>query len=255
MIEKKIIQDKLIEYKITEFVKKQSTDLAVKAVTFEKNPVGERVTIYTSTPGLVIGREGSNIKKLTIALKKEFNFENPQIKIGEVKEAYLSAPIVAKMIANDLARFGSQKFKLSGFKSLTRIMDCGAMGCEIKISGKLPSSRAKSWRFHKGYLKKTGYVSDFLVDKGVESVTLKTGVVGIKVQIMLPGTPLPDKIVFNTEVAAPVAAEEEKVAIVEEEAKAEEEVKKAPAKKAAAKKTTKKAEVKSEEKAEEVKEE
>ncbi|NQZ84595.1 MAG: 30S ribosomal protein S3 [Nanoarchaeales archaeon] len=259
MIERKIIQAKLIEYKITEFVKSQSADLAVKAVTFEKNPIGERITIYTSTPGLVIGREGSNIKKLTIALKKEFKFENPQIKIGEVKEAYLSAPIVAKMIANDLARFGSQKFKLSGFKSLTRIMDAGAMGCEIKISGKLPSSRAKSWRFHKGYLKKTGYVSDFLVDKGVESVTLKTGVVGIKVQIMLPGTPLPDKIVFKTEVVAPVTAEAEKVAIVKEEVKADsktttdvkseevKEVKKVPAKKAVAKKTTKTSEVKTEE--------
>lgn len=268
MIEKKIIQAKLVEYKITEFVKKQSKDLAVKAVTFERNPVGERVTIYTSTPGLVIGREGSNIKKLTIDLKKEFKFENPQIKIGEVKEAYLSAPIVAKMIANDLARFGSQKFKLSGFKSLTRIMDAGAMGCEIKISGKLPSSRAKSWRFHKGYLKKTGYVSDFLVDKGIESVTLKTGVVGIKVQIMLPGTPLPDKIVFKTEVA-PVSVEAEKAAVVKAEEKPKKEVKAeaetkteevteekkaAPKKAAPKKKVTKKVEEKVEEVVEEVKE-
>jgi small subunit ribosomal protein S3 len=266
MIEKKIIQAKLIEYKITEFIKSQNKDLPVKAVSFERNPVGERITIYTSTPGLVIGREGSNIKKLTIALKKKFKFENPQIKIGEVKEAYLSAPIVAKMIANDLARFGSQKFKLSGFKSLTRIMDCGAMGCEIKISGKLPSSRSKSWRFHKGYLKKTGYVSDFLVDKGMESITLKTGVVGIKVQIMLPGTPLPDRIVFKTEVAPVVTAEEEKVAIVKEDVKTEsssteekteevKEVKKVPVKKAVAKKTTESAEVKSEETTKGVKEE
>lgn len=58
MIERKIIQAKLIEYKITEFVKSQSADLAVKAVTFEKNPIGERITIYTSTPGLVIGQIG-----------------------------------------------------------------------------------------------------------------------------------------------------------------------------------------------------
>ena len=91
-----------------------------------------------------------------------------------VGHVYLSAAIVAKMIANDLSNFGSQKFKLTGFKALTGIMNAGAMGCEIKISGKLPSSRAKSWRFHKGYLKKTGYVSDFLVDKAQEMVTLKT---------------------------------------------------------------------------------
>lgn len=219
MIEKKLMQDKLTQYKIAEFIQQQSPEVAIKSIKVEKNPVGERITINTSTPGLVIGRQGSNIKKLTEELKVKFNFENPQIKIGEVKEAYLSAPIVAKMIANDLTKFGSQKFKLSGFKSLTRIMDSGAMGCEIKISGKLPSSRAKSWRFHKGYLKKTGYVSDFLVDKGQESVTLKTGVVGIKVQIMLPGTPLPDKIVYVSEETVAPTVEEEKAEVVEAEAK------------------------------------
>jgi len=219
MIEKKIISEKLVQYKVADFIQKNSPDVAIKSVSFEKNPTGERITINTSTPGLVIGRQGSNIKKLTDQLRSEFKFENPQIKIGEVKEAYLSAPIVAKMIANDLTKFGSQKFKLSGFKSLTRIMDSGAMGCEIKISGKLPSSRAKSWRFHKGYLKKTGYVSDFLVDKGQESVTLKTGVVGIKVQIMLPNTPLPDKIIFNTEEVKAPTAEEEKIEIVKKETK------------------------------------
>lgn len=219
MIEKKLMQDKLTQYKIAEFIQQQSPEVAIKSIKVEKNPVGERITINTSTPGLVIGRQGSNIKKLTEELKVKFNFENPQIKIGEVKEAYLSAPIVAKMIANDLTKFGSQKFKLSGFKSLTRIMDSGAMGCEIKISGKLPSSRAKSWRFHKGYLKKTGYVSDFLVDKGQESVTLKIGVVGIKVQIMLPGTPLPDKIVYVSEETVAPTVEEEKAEVVEAEAK------------------------------------
>lgn len=229
MIERKIMGDKFKEFAVSNFVRKQLNDVPIKEVTFEKNPLGERITIYTSTPGLVIGREGSNIKKLTKELKSEFSFENPQIKIGEVSEIFLSASIVAKRIANDLANFGSQKFKLTGFKALQGIMNSGAMGCEIKISGKLPSSRAKSWRFAKGYLKKTGYVSDFLIDKAQESVTLKTGVVGIKVQIMLPGTPLPDKIVYASEEAAKakaveesleskklVEAEEEVVGVVEE---------------------------------------
>ena len=219
MIERKIIGDKFTEFAVNSFVRKQLGDVAIKQVTFEKNPLGERITIYTSTPGLVIGREGSNIKKLTEVLKGNFHFENPQIKIGEVRDISLSASIVAKMIANDLANFGSQKFKLSGFKALTGIMNSGAMGCEIKISGKLPSSRAKSWRFSKGYLKKTGYVSDFLVDKAQEVVTLKTGVVGIKVQIMLPNTPLPDKIVYNTEVKTPEKTVEEEQLEYSEESK------------------------------------
>lgn len=226
MIERKVMESNVYNYKVNQFVRTHLKDVPIKEITFEKNPLGERVTIYTSAPGLVIGREGSNIKKLTASLRKEFKFDNPQVKIGEVKETFLSASIVAKIISNDLANFGSQKFKLSGFKALTKIMDSGAMGCEIKLSGKLPSSRAKSWRFHKGYLKKTGYVSDFLVDKAQESVTLKTGVVGIKVQIMLPDTPLPDRIVYTTEPTVETA-EEEKVEIVEKEEAEEKSVKKA----------------------------
>jgi small subunit ribosomal protein S3 len=220
MIERKVLSDRVMQYKVTDFIRRELKDVPIKSITLEKNPLGERITIHTSTPGLVIGREGVNIKKLTKTLKAEFNFENPQVKIGEVNEIFLSASIVAKMIANDLANFGSQKFKLSGFKSLTGVMNSGAMGCEIKISGKLPSSRSKSWRFHKGYLKKTGYVSDFLVDHAQESVTLKTGVVGIKVAIMLPDTPLPDKIVYETPVVEAVkTAEEEKKEVIETEEK------------------------------------
>ena len=199
MIERKVLKDRFIEFKVDSFIRRELRDVAVKEVKFERTPLGERITVYTSTPGLVIGREGSNIRKLTSTLKNSFKFENPQIKIGEVRDVYLSAPLVAKIIANNLANFGSQKFKLSGFKALTNVMNAGAIGCEIKISGKLPSSRAKSWRFHKGYLKKTGYVSDYLVDKAQESVTLKTGVVGVKVQIMLADTPLPDKVIYNSE--------------------------------------------------------
>lgn len=222
MIERKVLEDKFTKFSIEQFIRKTISDVPIKEIMFEKNPLGERVTIHTSTPGLVIGREGANIKKLTQSLKDEFKFENPQIKIGEVKDPYLSAAIVAKIIANDLSNFGPQKFKLTGFKALTNVMNAGAMGTEIKISGKLPSSRSKSWRFAKGYLKKTGYVSDFLIDKAKEHVTLKTGVVGIQVQIMLPDTKLPDRIEYH-DVNQIIASEETAIEEKKEEVAKEEE--------------------------------
>lgn len=196
MIERKIVNDRFVEFEIDTYLRKQLKDVPIARVTYEKIPQGERVTVYTTAPGLVIGREGSNIKKLTALLKVDFNLENPQIKIGDIDHMYLSAPIVAKVICNNLANFGPQKFKLTAFKAIQNIMGSGAMGCEIRITGKIPSARAKSWRFFKGYLKKTGYVSDFVIDSGVDSVTLKSGVVGVKVKIMLPDTPLPDKVKF-----------------------------------------------------------
>lgn len=225
MIEKKVVGDKFTEYSVSRFIDQTLGDVPIQNVTFEQTPSGERITVYTSAPGLVIGREGSNIRKLTQDLIDKFAFKNPQVKIGEVKNENLSAQIVAKSIANNLSRFGSQKFKLTGFKALQNVMYAGAMGVEIRLTGKLPSSRAKSWRFNKGYLKKTGYVSDFVVDKAIEHVTLKSGVVGIKVQIMLPDTPLPDKITYLENVVPQETIEkiaEEKKATKKE--KVEEEV-------------------------------
>jgi len=195
MIEKKIVGDRFTEVAVADFIRGKLADVPIENVDFDKTPMGERVTITTSAPGLVIGKEGANIKQLTSALKTEFKFENPQIKIGEVESPFLSASVVAKSIANDLANFGPAKFKLTGFKALNNIIKAGAIGAEIRITGKIPSARAKSWRFAKGYLKKTGYVSDFLVDKATETITLKAGVVGIQVQIMQKDTPLPDRII------------------------------------------------------------
>ncbi len=223
MIERKIVKNRFLEFEIDTFIRRTLKDVPISKITYEKVPQGERVTVYTTAPGLVIGREGSNIKRLTQELREEFSLENPQVKIGEVDAMYLSAPIVAKVICNNLSKFGQQKFKLTAFKAIQNIMNSGAMGCEIRITGKIPSARAKSWRFFKGYLKKTGYVSDFVIDSAVDSVTLKSGVVGVKVKIMQPNTPLPDKVTFVEQVMPQEIKElvEEKTEVAVEEVKEE----------------------------------
>ena len=83
------------------------------------------------------------------------------------------AQIMADEIALGLERFGPLKFKVIAYKTLQRIMNAGALGVEIRFSGKLPSSRAKSWRFAQGYLKKTGD-SAKVVDRAQGNSTNKT---------------------------------------------------------------------------------
>ena len=119
MIERKIVNDRITEFAVEKYLRESMRDVPIERTTYDKTPLGERITVYTSAPGLVIGREGSNIKKVTKNLKAEFGFENPQVKIGEVTEPSLSAPIVAKIIANALERFGSQKFKFTAFKAIS----------------------------------------------------------------------------------------------------------------------------------------
>jgi len=101
---------------------------------------------------------------------------------------------MAEKIVNYLEKFGTQRFKSIGHKIMTEVMNSKAMGIEILISGKVPSSRAKTWRFYQGYLKKCGDIALTGVNVSHATAKLKTGVIGIKVSIMPPDTKLPDHI-------------------------------------------------------------
>mgnify|MGYP001617165573 CR=1 FL=1 len=172
--------------------------------------MGEKIIIFTSRPSLVVGSKGANIRDLTKTLKKEFNLENPQIEISEVKDVFLDAHLVAQKIANSLERFGSARFKSIGHKIMENVMNSGALGIELIISGKIPSARAKSWRFYQGYLKKCGDLATQGVRHAQASALLKSGVIGIKVSIMPPDIQLPDHVeILDESLPAEVTADSE----------------------------------------------
>ena len=210
MIERKFVAHKIKEYQIQEYIEGNLKNVGHSHTKMIKTPLGEKIILYASRPGLIVGRKGQNIKELTKTLKKRFGLENPQIEINEVADVNLDANIVAERITDSLERFGSQKFKAIGHKVMEDVMTAGALGVEIIVSGKIPSSRAKSWRFYSGYLKKSGDISIAGVDKSYAQAKLKTGVVGVKVSIMPPGTKLPDKVELIEE-------KEEKIKEVKEE--------------------------------------
>ena len=153
MIERNILSQKMKEFKIREFIAKKFMKTGYIHTTIQKTPLGDKITIYTTRPGMVVGRKGENIKKLTIVLKNKYSLENPQIEIGEVENQFLDAQSIAEKIAYSLEKFGSKGFKSIGYKTLQSIIDAGALGAEIIMAGKIPSARARRWRFINGYLK------------------------------------------------------------------------------------------------------
>ncbi|TQD83848.1 hypothetical protein C1H46_030608 [Malus baccata] len=86
------------------------------------------------------------------------------------------------------------------------VMESGAKGCEVIISGKLRAARAKSMKFKDGYMISSGQPVNEYIDSAVRHVLLRQGVLGIKVKIMLdwdpkgkqgPKTPLPDLVTIH----------------------------------------------------------
>jgi small subunit ribosomal protein S3 len=196
MEEKQTVKLKKDEFAIKESVKKMLGKGKVSKVRIEYTPVGEKIIISTNKPGLIIGRGGEKLNEITEYLRKNFKFENLHLDVDEIMEPEFDAQIIADEIALGLERFGPLKFKILAYRNLEKVMKAGALGCEIRLSGKLPSSRAKTWRFAQGFLKKTGD-SAKVVDRAQARAETKPGTVGIKVSILSPHAILKDKITIN----------------------------------------------------------
>ncbi len=198
MEEKKIVRLKKDEFSIREYIRKSLGKGRVSRVKIEYSPVGEKIIVSTSKPGLVIGRGGEKIEELTSILKNKFGLENPYIEINEIKIPEFDAQLMADEIALSIERLGPLKFKVISYRALQRIMGAGALGAEIRLSGKLPGSRAKQWRFSQGYLKKTGDPAK-VVDRAQALAQTKPGTVGVKVSVLSPEAILTDQIKINEE--------------------------------------------------------
>src|SRR3989338_2274789 len=195
MIERQIIAEKVKEKQIQEFIFSFLGDTTCSHIQMQRTPLGERISVYTSRPGLIVGRKGANIKKLTDILKTKFNMENPQLEVLEIPNPLVDASSVSRSLITGFDRFGPKRFKAMAYKALEDAMRAGAKGIEIVISGRgVPGERAKTWRFSAGYLKKSGDVSENYMDRSYESCNLRSGTIGIKVSILHSEVVLPDDI-------------------------------------------------------------
>lgn len=196
MIEKKFVKDNLKEFHIHEYLQTSIASAGYSSIKIKRTPLGDKVVIAAAKPGLVVGRKGANIKEMTQVLKKDFDLENPQVELADMNNPFLDARVVCERICDNLARFGPQSFKRTGYAMLEAVMRAGAYGVEILISGKIPGARAKTWRFNVGYMKKSGSVAQTIVDHCIRTAEMKTGTIGIQVRI-LPPVQLPDTITYK----------------------------------------------------------
>ncbi|MDE1848614.1 MAG: 30S ribosomal protein S3 [Nanoarchaeota archaeon] len=208
MEEKSVVKFKKDEFAMKEFIKYSLGRGKVSKVRIEYTPVGEKIIISTHKTGLVIGRGGERIDELTRMLKTKFKLENPHIEIEEIKHPEFDAQITADDIALGLEKFGPLRFKVIAYRMLQKIIDSKALGAEIRLSGKLPGARAKSWRFAQGYLKKTGE-SARVVDRAQSRAETRPGTVGVKVGILPPNAVIKDKIIINDELISKMKSNSE----------------------------------------------
>ncbi len=233
-VAKDLIKERVRRVQVHQHVQEKTARAGFGGLSIQRTPLGTHIRISAERPGLVIGRKGGDIQKLTDELERKFGYENLQVEAVEVRQFALNPLIMASKVANALER--GWNYRRAGNSMLQRIMDSGARGCQITIAGKLTGLRHRTEKFVSGHIKFCGEPALQLMDVGIAQAKLKPGTIGVKVAIMRPDAKLPDEIeIVKPEIPAETAEEndeeveietsEEKTANTKEEVVEEKEAK------------------------------
>jgi len=188
--EQQFIHDGIQRTKIDEFFHDELARAGYGGMDVAKTPMGTQIVLKAEKPGMVIGKGGKNIREVTSELEERFDLDDPQIDVQEVDEPDLNAQIVADRLANALER--GWYFRKAGHTTIDRIMDAGALGAEIVLSGKVTGARSRVEKFNRGYIKHNGEPAEEIVDRGTGVAVMKLGTIGVQVRIIPPDAELPD---------------------------------------------------------------
>ena len=180
---KNVMKNNYRNMELNEYLATNLKDAGYGGVDVQKTPIGTRITLYVTRPGLVIGRKGTGIKDLTSRLEQNFGLTNPQISVLEVPVPELNPKIMSNRIGQLIER--GTAFRRASLWTINTIMNAGALGVEVSVAGKLRSERAHFEKHSAGIIPKSGDIAERVVKVGVTHVLTKMGLMGIQLKIAL----------------------------------------------------------------------
>ncbi|MCO5582387.1 hypothetical protein L7F22_036282 [Adiantum nelumboides] len=206
---RKFVADGVFKAEINELFIRELAEDGYSCVEVRETPMRTEIVIGATSTYTVLGERGRRIKELACLVQKRFNFADGTLKlyVAKINRPGLFASAQAE----------SLRYKLLGGLAVRRacnavrrfVMESGAKGCEIIVSGKLRGQRAKYLKFKDGYMISSGQPANLYVHSAVRHVLFRQGVLGIKVRIMMtwdsmgrygPCLPLPDNVMMRSSI-------------------------------------------------------
>ena len=178
---KNVIKDNYNMMLLNDFLREEIKESGFHRVEISKTPSGTKITLFVTRPGIVIGRKGVGIKQLTEKVESDFGFKNPQISVEEIPKAELSPSVMCNRLASHIER--GTAFRRATMWTLNQIMEAGAMGVQITISGKLRGDRSAFEKHTQGILPRAGNYAKDIVSEDVTHTKTPMGLIGIKIRI------------------------------------------------------------------------
>jgi small subunit ribosomal protein S3e len=200
---RKFVADGTFYAELNELLMRELAEEGYSGVEVRVTPTRTEIIIRATQTKKVLGDKGRRIRELTSVVQKRFGFPEGSVELYAERVANRGLCAIAQAESLRYKLLGGLAVRRACYGVLRFIMESGAKGCEVTVSGKLRAQRAKSMKFRDGYMIKSGQPTKTFIDTAVRHVLLRQGVLGINVKIMLPWdytgrmgpkTPQPDMV-------------------------------------------------------------
>ncbi|XP_055319059.1 40S ribosomal protein S3 [Sitodiplosis mosellana] len=186
---RKFVLNGIFKAELNEFLTRQLAEDGYSGVEIRVTPTRTEIIIMATKTLNVLGEKGRRIRELTAVVQKRFGFAPGTVELYAEKVATRGLCAIAQAESLRYKLTGGLAVRRACYGVLRFIMESGAKGCEVVVSGKLRGQRAKSMKFTEGLMIHSGDPCNVYVDTATRHVLLRQGVLGIKVKIMLPYDP------------------------------------------------------------------
>ena len=172
----------LEDYRIRDYLKAELKNASVSKIVIERPTKEAIITIYTSRPGIVIGKKGEDIEKFRTKISSILKVEKSMVKVNvkEIKKPELDAQLVAEGITQQLER--RIMYRRAMKRAVTNTMRLGALGIKVNVAGRLNGAEiARSEWYREGRVPL--HTLDAAIDYGFAEALTTYGIIGIKVWI------------------------------------------------------------------------
>merc|ERR1712136_443262 len=200
---RKFVAGGVFKAELNSFLTRELAEDGYSGVEVRLAPTRTEIIILATRTQNVLGEKGRRIRELTSVVQKRFGFQEGSVELYAEKVATRGLSAIAQAESLRYKLIGGLAVRRACYGVLRFIMESGAKGREVVVSGKLRGQRAKAMKFVDGLMIHSGNPPEEYVDTAVRHVLLRQGVLGIKVKIMLPHdptgktgpkTPLPDHV-------------------------------------------------------------
>merc|ERR1712241_585274 len=186
---RKFVADGVFYAELNEMLTRELAEDGYAGVDVRVTPLRTETIIKATRTQQVLGEKGRRIRELASVVQKRFNFAEGTVELYAERVANRGLCAVAQCESLRYKLLGGLAVRRACYGVLRFVMENGAKGCEVVVSGKLRAQRAKAMKFSDGYMISSGApVKDYL-DVSVRHVMLRQGVLGLRVKIMLDWDP------------------------------------------------------------------